>query len=880
MSLDTDLQYLKSMGFEVDDVPAGPETAARDELDAAFSKGMYKRSYDRAFGKETDAEKGLEGAVFKFGFGDMTLETEIPIDNKDLVAGLVGVGDLMGDSFRGIAQWIKAEDGFLSIDEDIQDDNENILRQLYDSDKYGAAAMTGAVVGAVAEPIGLLLPVGKFKSVTQALMYTAGVGALYGSSMYVDGDESRLTNAALGAAIGGAAGAMVQKFFRQAVGGEMDDLIRNAAKEEGISLVYKGVDSKTGKPRFSGIDLVRDTADQIEVRASLQGKRHSILLKSKNIVDQVLQPIVDNVKKYSQKVGAGLQRVDFEHHSMAKGWADRTKGFSTWMNHLPLEARELLHKNLTRGIDQQTLRIVQKLGGQEAVTNMKEVGKVLDEILTKYQEVGYKINPIEGYFPRSVHDLDMLIKHRANELETVLQKAAKNKGSDLSQKETDSAIEHFLTKEVRRSNTSGSLRKRKLTAVKDELLPAYRDPVTTLFYYINSASEDIAMRQFFKGFGHKAGKGGLDVTGSDVVKSIDSLMVNIRGEKLGLDDTKELVELLKSRFSDKIHRTHGAISALRNMSQAYTLGNFWSAVVQLGDPLFGLHKYGIPATVKAILGPKMIDKERLGITKAMIEMDSGRSAAARIANWAYKYGGFDMMDTFGKNLNLNSALRANRTMAMKNPEKFKKKWGAYFKLEGQPGMQEIDKVIRDLSHLKMKKGEDLSDNVRFLLWSELADTQPIGLSEMPKKYLDMANGRILYTYKTFTLKQMNYMRKIAMNPDQNPVQRGANLAYFAGLFVVGNATVDMFKDFMSGEFKPDFEDKLIDNMISVLGTSKYAVDKSKGLGSIVLEGVLPVPITQAFAGIDKISRGDVTFGDIVNLLPIGGKINREYEFIE
>ena len=51
---------------------------------------------------------------------------------------------------------------------------------------------------------------------------------------------------------------------------------------------------------------------------------------------------------------------------------------------------------------------------------------------------------------------------------------------------------------------------------------------------------------------------------------------------------------------------------------------------------------------------------------------------------------------------------------------------------------EIDAIVSDL-----KAGLTLSENVKLHMFNELADIQPIALSEMPEAYLTVPNGRSL-----------------------------------------------------------------------------------------------------------------------------------------
>jgi hypothetical protein len=296
-------------------------------------------------------------------------------------------------------------------------------------------------------------------------------------------------------------------------------------------------------------------------------------------------------------------------------------------------------------------------------------------------------------------------------------------------------------------------------------------------------------------------------------------------------------------------------------------------MTQVGDLVFAFHKYGIKAALGGLFGTRVTNKTRMGIEKAMAELESEKQRITnKIADKAFQWSGFQKVDAFGKNVNINASLRANRRLAMKNPKKFVEKWGEHFG-------DDTANVIRDLGRLSMKKDEYVSDNIHLMLWNDLADTQPIGLSEMPKKYLDMPNGRILYAYKTFSLKQFNYMRNTLMKGEGNQFQRGVDLAYFATIFTLANGTIDGFKDFMSGD-DVDPESVLAENLYKLVGTSKYATEKSQGLGGIISQMLQPVPLVQAAKALDQLQPDPSSFskaGDsLMNQIPIVGKAKKEW----
>ena len=86
--------------------------------------------------------------TLQFAFWDTGVD--IP---EELAAGLVGAGDMMLDQYHGIKQ-------MMGIDEESMAYEQDQMNKLYASD-MGGEAMTGAVIGALAEPLGFLVPGGK-----------------------------------------------------------------------------------------------------------------------------------------------------------------------------------------------------------------------------------------------------------------------------------------------------------------------------------------------------------------------------------------------------------------------------------------------------------------------------------------------------------------------------------------------------------------------------------------------------------------------------------------------------------------------------------------------------------------------------------------------
>ena len=174
-----------------------------------------------------------------------------------------------------------------------------------------------------------------------------------------------------------------------------------------------------------------------------------------------------------------------------------------------------------------------------------------------------------------------------------------------------------------------------------------------------------------------------------------------------------------------------------------------------------------------------------------------------------------------------------------------------------------------------------NSDVKLLLWHNLSDMQPVSLSEMPLKYLQNPNGRLLYMLKTFTIKQFDVMRRdsyqlmratkpkldanqrvILVHPEtQIPIpvgekngvpilvpdfekrrQGAKNLLLYGTYFTAGGVASDSVKDWMMGrEFV--WEDSVVDKLWGLMGFNSYGADRVVKTGNVeeALIGLVKVP---------------------------------------
>jgi len=349
---------------------------------------------------------------------------------------------------------------------------------------------------------------------------------------------------------------------------------------------------------------------------------------------------------------------------------------------------------------------------------------------------------------------------------------------------------------------------------------------------------------------------------------------NINSYILELIENKEIAprherivnEILHARFHEK--GTRGVVQMYKNFSYMDTMGSPISALTQIGDLAWAAYEGGLIRALKyaakAAVGKSRITKEDIGVERIAQEFaDPG--TMGNMVTKVFKVTGLEKIDSIGKEALLNTVLEKYQKRAKNDPAGLKREIRPIF--EG-----ETDSVIDDLLN------DEITDNVKLLVYSRLIDFQPVGLSEMPQKYLDAGNGRLFYMLKTFTIKVFDVFRNEAFGKIRNgnraeKVQGLKNLVMLSMFLVLANAGADELKDLVLGR-KTDLEDRVVDNLLRLFGVSKFVTWKARteGVGSALAKQVLP-----PFKFIDSLSKDIVTAGDekgleVLGSVPVVGKL--------
>ena len=353
----------------------------------------------------------------------------------------------------------------------------------------------------------------------------------------------------------------------------------------------------------------------------------------------------------------------------------------------------------------------------------------------------------------------------------------------------------------------------------------------------------------------------------DYTENIGTYIIElIENKEISAQHERVVNEILNARFHEA--GTRGLIQAYKNLSYIDTMGSPISALTQIGDLAWAAYEGGLIRALKhaykASIGKSRITKEDIGIERIAQEFaDPGTLSSA--VSFVFKIVGLEKIDSIGKESLLNTAFEKYQKQAKTKPSQLKRQIQSIFE-------DETDSVIDDLVN------NEVSDNVKLLVYSRLLDFQPVALSEMPQKYLDAGNGRLFYMLKTFTLKVFDVYRnevyyKVKKGNKSEKIEGFRNLLRLGFYFVLANAGADELKDWVLGR-KTDFSDRMVDNLLRLMGISKFVTWKARteGVGSALSRQILP-----PFKFIDSLGKDIITLGDekgleVVGSIPVVGKL--------
>lgn len=492
--------------------------------------------------------------------------------------------------------------------------------------------------------------------------------------------------------------------------------------------------------------------------------------------------------------------------------------------------------------------LIEKYGVQK---EWEAVRGVLDDLYNSALDVGLDMGYIQDYFPRQVRrDKSMeylgAIRNRPDwsEIRHALEEADPNQ--DFTHEEQAAFVNTYL-----RGFTSNRLnltkpsftKSRQIDYVTPEFNQYYDDSMSTLLQYIGGLRHGIESRKLF-------GK-----SETDTEKNIGRYVLSLIDEGvISADQEKELTRILKAVVDPT--GTRGAVAWAKNASYIYLMGNVTSAITQIQDLAFSLALNGYYRTtgafLRSVVRRPLLRKEDIGIDNILQEFEDNTRASSAVRT-VFRFIGLEHLDNIGKETYITAAFGRLRSANKKGSPEWKKHLKDVFGPEAGQVSKDIENKV-------------MSENVKYLLFSELSDVQPISMAEMPIGYLRGGNGRVFYMLKTYTVKQIDIYRtkifaEIASGEPKRMAMGVHNLIKLSlSLMLMGMAS-DALKDLILG--RPiTLDDLITDNILKLFTLTKYQIYKGKqdGIAQTFWRTLFVPPAAQP---VDDVMKDiiDIGFGD-------------------
>lgn len=529
-----------------------------------------------------------------------------------------------------------------------------------------------------------------------------------------------------------------------------------------------------------------------------------------------------------------------------------------------LKALSTVYDQTTPFLDalRQQPQAVQDLIGRDLLNGKLDSLKAIPALAATYPKVQATLKVIEGqlkdlgrfaegvgeYFPRIVKDMKGLREALGKLDPTVkegLDKALAEANATMMRKQKRGLTEveqsvvanRYLFLSPATSYLPGYAKGRRIKEVTEKLQPFYETPSESLLRYLSGSITDIETARFFGRDIKVNARGEKKFTNID--ESIGNLTARLLQErKITPQQAMEIRDILQARFQGGEKSMNASLAAVRNLTNTALLGQIASAATQIGDSFASVYHFGLGPTlegvVQTIRGKSKVTPQELGLVNHLAEELSNKGMTGNILHKSLRYTGFQAIDLFAKQVNMNAALAKYRRMAQtpKGQVALAEKYGYAF--EG-----EMDMLVADL------KANALTPRTQRLAFEALSDVQPISRAELPQAYLEHPNGRLLYQLKTYMLKQADIVRRDAYDNiasgDKKKMMAGIkNLGALATLYAFANVPGDAIKDWLSGrEIDVLSTPQLVENVFKTFGLNRYSAERLRE-GKVVETGIATV----------------------------------------
>jgi len=587
-----------------------------------------------------------------------------------------------------------------------------------------------------------------------------------------------------------------------------------------------GIDDATLNKASSTLSKPISIPKTIEEAQALTQLKKLSEYKDPSLFSKLLEPIQSRLKTIAEPIANRLGRYEFNIHNRTQQYLNEVTPFLSTIVKFDAPIANKLSLDLFNG-NFNGVRTTLKTVAPESIESFNKVEAALKSLHKELKDSGYKNLGYEAnYFPRRVNDLEGFYKEIGIKQKGQVESLLVNKANTLKvarQDLTDEQIADTLNKYLRgygQKSASGKpyfTKSRTVSQVDERILPYYASPIESLENYIRSSINNIEKNKFF-------GKNAIIENGKtlNLDSSIGSLIAKDLDTLGGSGD--EVTALLRARFNMGERSPSKIVKTAKDIIYAATIANPKSAITQLGDVGTSNFINGNINSIRSLIGSKTVTIKDLGLDTISAELSTAKGTS-KLLNQLFTISGFRTIDRLGKETFINAALNNARALS-KNEKGLAKLRGKYGNVLGD----EFDGFVTDL-----KQG-NITDNVKYYLFNELAEVQPITLSQLPRQYLESPNGRILYALKSFTVKQLDVMKRNIYDVYKtgNKKQAAKNAASYLTLVAGSNTTVEQFKKLIEGKDVnlEDIPDEFAFNVLKLFGGSKFLYDKYLSQGKI------------------------------------------------
>jgi hypothetical protein len=569
----------------------------------------------------------------------------------------------------------------------------------------------------------------------------------------------------------------------------------------------------------------------------------------------VSQPIARRARQYEHDLKRRQQQVVEPLHELKK-----------LHRYMSASAYKTFSKALNNG-DRVLAKQMIPEGARGANKSMRELlddaYKALDDIGAEQKKLGYEWGHGSDYWPRRVMDLEgyrnALGRDVRDKLDDHLKTMAAKKGKRFNKQQE---INKFMLEQdnaARIGGKPGFAQERTIGHVSDDMIQYYDDPIKAMTKYAHTAIDDIEMKKFFD----KSAAGGslkrlqntrafVDAIDGEDIQMIENAIADlVINEGISGKAADELRKVLSARFGKGRQGSGWLATKFKEMSTLTGIGQVQSTIIQLGDLANAAYKNGIRNTMRAAVraaGEGTVAKSNLalqdvGLNNVLaVDLIMDETKLSKLTDGVLTATGFKKFDRFAKRTIIEGARIKNQKLLQsgKGQQRFKEKWGQFYG-------DDTDALMTAL------KNND-SENPLYLehMFNEVSDIQPVSMLEMPTAYMNSPELRVLYTLKSYMLKQLNIVREdvIREAKNGNPGRATRNALVLMGLVGGMNGTVEEMRDVTEYMFDPsiasenfhaeDIPHNMAETFMSIIFMNRYARDQVAKDGNLIsyLSGVV------------------------------------------